>query len=107
MLARFTRRSAAIQPRDHDPRDEFAARLAYHVDWRPWTPLLLLHNLEWLPTFSDPVGDYLLNVDAGVRITLIGNFFTEFKGELRHDETPAVGRKKDDWRLLFGLGWTF
>ncbi len=92
----------------HDgTREEFAARLAYHVDWRPITPVLLFHNFEYLPTFHDPGGDYLLNVDAGARITLIGNFFTELKGELRHDETPAPGRKKDDWRLLFGLGWNF
>jgi len=88
-------------------RDEFAARLAYHVDWGPITPVLLFHNFEWLPTFHDPTDDYLLNADVGARSTLIGNVFAEFKGELRHDETPAPGRQKDDGRLLFGLGWNF
>ena len=87
--------------------DEIAGRLAYHVDWRPVSALLLFHNFEWLPAFSGPFDDYLINTDAGVRVDVIGSFFTEFKGELRRDTTPAPGRKENDWRFLVGVGWAF
>jgi putative salt-induced outer membrane protein YdiY len=88
-------------------RDEIAGRLAYHVDWRPVSALLLFHNFEWLPAFSGPFDDYLINTDAGARVDVIGSFFTEFKGELRRDTTPAPGRKENDWRFLVGVGWAF
>jgi putative salt-induced outer membrane protein YdiY len=35
--------------RNAGTRDEIAGRLAYHVDWRPVSALLLFHNFEWLP----------------------------------------------------------
>jgi putative salt-induced outer membrane protein YdiY len=88
-------------------RDEIAGRLAYHVDWRPVSALLLFHNLEWLPAFSGPFDDYLLNGDAGLRVNVTNSFFTEFKGELRRDSTPAPGQKENDWRFLVGVGWNF
>ena len=81
-------------------QDEIAGRLAYHVDWRPVSVLLLFHNLEWLPAFSGPFDDYLVNTDTGVRLNVTSSFFTEFKGELRRDSTPAPGRDKNDWRFL-------
>lgn len=90
-----------------DTTDEVSGRLAYHVDWRPVAALGLFHNFEWLPGFSDPFGDYLVNADAGARINVIGSLFTEFKAEMRYDATPAPGRDKEDWRFLVGLGWSF
>jgi putative salt-induced outer membrane protein YdiY len=87
--------------------EHFAARLAYHVDWRPWEPLLLFHNLEYLPSLSDPAGDYNLNADAGLRATIVKSLFSEIKLELRHDSTPAPGAEESDFRLLVGVGWTF
>lgn len=32
---------------------------------RPVSALLLFHNFEWLPAFSGPFDDYLINTDAG------------------------------------------
>ena len=90
--------------RNAGTRDEIAGRLAYHVDWRPVSALLLFHNFEWLPAFSGPFDDYLINTDAGARVDVIGSFFTEFNGELRRDTTPAPGRKENDWRFLVGVG---
>jgi putative salt-induced outer membrane protein len=85
----------------------FAGRLAYHIDWRPFDPVLLFHNLEWIPAFESPTSDFLLNADAGARVTLAGNLFAEAKAEWRHDATPAPGRKESDWRYLLGVGWSF
>jgi putative salt-induced outer membrane protein YdiY len=87
--------------------DHVAARLAYHVDWTPVKPLKLFHNLEWLPNVTDWFGDYNLNVDAGLRATIYEGLFAEAKIELRYDNTPAPGAKKEDVRYLFGVGWAF
>jgi len=87
--------------------DYVAARLAYHVDWTPRDGIFLFHNLEYLPSFEDPTGQFLVNADAGVRFTLISKLFSELKVEWKHNEKPAPGREKDDFRLLVGLGWQF
>ena len=87
--------------------DRVAARLAYRVDYRPHEAVLLFHNLEWLPAFEDPFGNYNVNADAGVRATIVGDLFSEVKVELRYDSTPAPGAENTDVRYLFSLGWTF
>ncbi|MGH7305890.1 MAG: DUF481 domain-containing protein [Candidatus Rokuibacteriota bacterium] len=90
-----------------DKDDYLAARFAYHVDWTPHKVLKLFHNLEWLPDVTDWFGNYNLNVDAGLRATIYEGLFAEAKIELRRDNTPAPGAKKDDVRYLFGVGWAF
>ena len=71
------------------------------------TPLKLYHNLEYLPSFQDFGGDFLLNLDAGLRVTVWKSFFTDVRFEYRYDSTPASGRKKDDTRFVLGVGWEF
>lgn len=93
--------------RDEDSKSHAAARLAYHVDWKPHKMLTLFHNLEWLPAFYAPFADYNLNTDAGLRAAIIGAFFADLKVELRYDSTPAEGKKNEDLRFLVGVGWSF
>jgi putative salt-induced outer membrane protein YdiY len=94
---------------NYDPGDtdnRIAVRLAYHVDKKLNEKVTLFHNLEYLPAVEDP-GDYLLNVDAGVRATLTKSFFTEFKAEWKRDSTPAPDAEKNDLRFVLGVGWQF
>ncbi len=92
----------------HQPSEDHAAlRLAYHVDWTPHKALKLFHNLEYLPNVTEPFVDYNLNLDAGLRATILANFFAEFKFEFKYDSTPAIGARKEDLRYLVGLGWSF
>lgn len=93
--------------RDAGAEDHFAGRLAYHVDYRPHPLVLLFHNLEWLPSLEEPFNDYNLNGDAGVRATITGKLFTEFRVEMRYDATPAPGNDKLDSRYLVSVGWAF
>lgn len=88
-------------------REFFGPRLAYSVDWTPIQPLTLYHKLEYIPSFEDFRGDYLLNVDAGARVALWRGFFAELRYELRYDSTPAAGRDTTDARYIFGGGWSF
>lgn len=77
------------------------------MDYRPHDLALLFHNLEWLPAFEDPLGDYNINTNAGVRATIVGSLFSEARVELRHDSTPAPGADKTDVRYILSLGWSF
>jgi putative salt-induced outer membrane protein YdiY len=92
---------------DQPSEDHAALRLAYHVDWTPHKMLKLFHNLEYLPNVTEPFVDYNLNLDAGLRATIISDFFAEFKFEFRYDSTPAIDKKKEDLRFLVGVGWSF
>jgi putative salt-induced outer membrane protein YdiY len=93
--------------RHQDSTDHLGARLAYHVDYRPHPVVKLFHSLEWLPGFDDPIDDYNLNGDAGMRATIVGGLFSELKVELRYDATPAPGRDSTDMRYLMAVGWAF
>jgi uncharacterized protein DUF481 len=67
----------------------------------------LFDNLVWLPSFDGPFSDYLLDLDAGLRTTIIEGFFAEMKVVLRYNSSPAPGTEKSDVRYLFGVGWAF
>jgi putative salt-induced outer membrane protein YdiY len=88
-------------------RQFWGPRLAYAVDWTPFEPIKLYHTLEYLPSFSDFTGDYLLNIDAGLRAAIWKALFADFKIEFRYDSTPAPGKKSTDTRYLVGVGWKF
>jgi putative salt-induced outer membrane protein YdiY len=88
-------------------RSYLAARLAYYVDWVPVEPLTLFHSLEYMPSFDDPTGKYLLNIDAGLRAKMWKDLFGEFKIEYRYNSAPEPGRKTTDVRYIVGAGWQF
>lgn len=93
--------------RDAGSDDRVAARLAYRLDYRPHDVVLLFHHLEWLPGFEDPLDDYNIHADAGVRATILGGLFSELKVELRYTSTPAPAAEHTDVRYLLSLGWSF
>jgi Protein of unknown function, DUF481 len=82
-------------------------RFAYAVDWTPIHQLMLYHKLEYIPSFEDFGGDYLLNIDAGARLTMWKGLFAELRYEFRYDATPASGRHRTDQRYILGAGWAF
>lgn len=90
-----------------DATDFVAARLAYAVDWTPVSPLKLYHSLEYLASFEDFTGDYLINLVAGAKLKITKAFFGDFRYEYAYDSTPARGREKSDTRILVGVGWEF
>lgn len=83
-----------------------AARLAYHVDKKLNDKVTLFHDLEYLPSLDD-LSDFNVNADAGVRAALTKQMFSQFRVEWRYDAQPAPGARKNDVRLLLGVGWEF
>jgi hypothetical protein len=88
-------------------REFLGPRLAYAVDWTPLHLLMLYHKLEYIPSFEDWRGDYLLNLDAGARVTMWKGIFAELRYEYRYDSTPASGNHRTDQRYILGAGWAF
>src|SRR5690606_13417278 len=71
-----------VQPQ---PTQDFALRLAYHVDRAfDGDRIKLVHNLEYLHSMKD-TGDYLVTADAGVRFAFTSRMFSEMKGKLIYD----------------------
>jgi putative salt-induced outer membrane protein YdiY len=87
--------------------EHFAARLAYHLDHKLNQSVSLVHNVEYLPSVTDPFGDFNLNADAGLRAMLTKSMFAEMKVEWKYDSTPAPDAEKNDLRYTLGLGWNF
>jgi putative salt-induced outer membrane protein YdiY len=86
--------------------DHFALRLAYHFDRKFNDKVNFFHDLEYLPSIEDS-SDFNVNTDAGVRVTLTKNMFTEFRFEWKYDGEPAPGAAQNDLRYLLGVGWAF
>lgn len=94
---------------DYDPgstNNDIAVRLAYHYDRQLMENVKFFHNLEYLPAIEDP-GDYLLNIDAGVRANLTEKFFAEGKILWKRDSTPADESMKNQLDYIIGVGWQF
>jgi putative salt-induced outer membrane protein YdiY len=83
-----------------------AARLAYHLKKEINATAAFFHNFEYYPSL-ERMDDYLIITDAGIRFTLTGQMFAEYKAEFRYDATPAEGASRSDLRHLVGLGWKF
>jgi putative salt-induced outer membrane protein YdiY len=90
-----------------DANDFLGPRFAYAIDWTPVAPLKLYHTLEYIPSFEDFTGDYLINIVAGAKVKIAKGFFGDFRFEWAYDSTPAPGREKADTRFILGVGWEF
>jgi putative salt-induced outer membrane protein YdiY len=91
---------------DDTSNDYMSVRFAYHLDSQLSDRVSVFHNVEYLPAIDDP-SDYTLNADVGLRATLSGSFFTQFKIEYKRDSQPAAGSLKNDLLYTIGVGWQF
>jgi putative salt-induced outer membrane protein YdiY len=89
-----------------DSADHFALRLAYHFDKKINDKVNFYHNMEYLPSIEH-LSDFNINTDAGVRVTMLKNMFTELKLEWKFDNEPAPGAAHNDLRYILGVGWAF
>ena len=84
-----------------------ALRLAYHVDKTLVSGRVsLFHDLEYIPSVQDG-SEFLVNTDAGMRVSLTANMFSEIKAKLAYDNQPPVGTKSATSELRIGVGMTY
>jgi hypothetical protein len=88
-------------------REYWGPLLAYGLEWHPVKRLELFHTLEYLPSFSEFTDNYLLNIDAGIHVSVWRGFFVEFRAEYRYDSEPPGSTHEADTRLILGPGWEF
>ena len=88
-------------------RSFWGPQLEYGVEWTPVKRVELSNTLEWYPSFSDFTRNYVLDTQAGIRVTFWQHTFFELRGEYHHDSEPAPSAKRGEYRLIFGPGWNF
>ena len=88
-------------------RSYWGPQLEYGVEWTPAKRVQLSNTLEWYPAFSDFAGNYILDTQAGIRVTFWRHTFFAIRGEYHHDSEPAPTAREADYRLMFGPGWKF
>ncbi len=89
-----------------DANEQVTARIAYHVAKRFNEKVELLHELAWYPAIED-LGDYFLNTEFNVRVSLTDVLFTDFKVIFDYDSTPASGADNKSLKSILGLGLDF
>jgi len=89
-----------------ETNEEFALRLAYHLDKTINAKVKFIHNLEYLPSLEDGT-KFLVNADAGVRTELTKSLFLEAKLEWTFNSAPAPDKNKGDLKYILAVGWTF
>jgi putative salt-induced outer membrane protein YdiY len=92
--------------RNAGTENRLSARLAYGGTYTPHEMVTLFHDLEYFPSLED-IGDFNVAANAGLRVTLVASLFSELKAQWRHDQTPAPGAERNDYRYLMSLGWSF
>ena len=82
-------------------------RLAYHLD-RAWDQgrVKLFHNLAVFPSIED-TSKFLAQADAGVRVSLMGNMYSELKANVTYDNKPAPGARETTSQVLIGVGISY
>jgi putative salt-induced outer membrane protein YdiY len=89
------------------PNENVSARVAYHVDKSFFDGNVKIFNdLEYFPSVQN-VSVYLLLADAGVRVAMTKNMFSELKAQVNYDSKPGPGTTRTDQKYTLGVGWTF
>lgn len=88
-------------------RSFWGPQLEYGLEWTPAKRLEFENTLEWYPSFSDFIGNYVLDIQAGVKFTFWQHTFLAVRGEYHHDSEPAPSAKRAEYRLIIGPGWSF
>lgn len=94
----------ATQPRANE---NASVRLAYHVDKSlDGGRISLFHSLEYLPSVQN-TSEFLVNTDAGMRVNLTSNMYSELKAKLAYDAQPPAGAKATTSEIRVGVGLSY
>jgi putative salt-induced outer membrane protein YdiY len=93
--------------RKPDSTDSYvSARAAYHYDRVLVENVKFINNAEIIPSLED-LDKYNINADAGIRVKISDQFFTDFKVEWKYDSQPSSTAMKNDFRYILSVGWEF
>lgn len=84
-----------------------AGRVAYSID-KSWGNgrIKVFHTLAFLPPLEGS-NDYLIQGEAGVRTTIVGNLFSELKADVNYNSQPGADARETTTQISLGIGMTF
>lgn len=89
---------------EDDQRDHgLFLRLAQNGALKINERVTFIESVEYKPKFED-FNDYLLNVEAALRVSLMGNLYFQLTVTDRYDNQPAAGTKRNDLSMIGSLG---
>lgn len=83
-----------------------AGRVGERFEYKFSTGARIWENLEWL-TQVDRVENWILNVEVGVSAPITKALDARLVAQDSYNNQPAVGRLKNDLKLMAGLGYRF
>jgi putative salt-induced outer membrane protein YdiY len=87
--------------------ENVSARVGLHADKSFCDDKFKVYtDASYLPSIQNSSA-YLVLFDAGARMALTKNMFTELRTEQNYSSTPGPGAKRTQSRYLVGVGWTF
>jgi putative salt-induced outer membrane protein len=92
--------------RDGVTDDYFTLRLAERFDKKLNDTVKLWEALEYLPQV-DRFENYIINAEIGIEVALSKKLVERTFFQDTYDSEPAPGRKKNDMKLVFAIGYKF
>lgn len=86
--------------------DYISARAASDLLWQFHDDWIFTQKLELFPSLEDS-DDLFGRADNRLRATLTATMFAQLQYVFEYDNTPAVGKDREDHLVALTLGWTF
>lgn len=86
--------------------ETISLRIAYRLEHQISEDTKLVHRVEAFPSIEDG-DDYYLQAVTELTTSLTDSMVASVAHTIDYDNTPAVGRKNADNRVLLTVGWTF
>ena len=89
-----------------DDSDYIAARLANNLFWQINEQTSFEQTAEAFPSIED-VDDFYGKLDNKAKVKLSDKMYAQLQYVFDYDNTPALGKERDDHTLTLGVGWSF
>ena len=91
---------------DSEDNDYVALRTGWSIEHDISASTQFFHYGQWLPSLEDS-DDQLVKTETGVHVKVNGSLYVEGKVLYDWDQTPAIGKDKEDTTYILGVGWDF
>jgi len=87
-------------------KDYVALRTAWNIEHKFTDATTFFHYGEWLPSLENS-DDQLISTETGVNVKVNGSLNVQAKVLYDWNQSPAIGKDKEDTTYILGVGWDF
>lgn len=98
--------SAVTEQLEHHTETYAGLRVGQRFEHKFATGARVWQNLEWIPQV-DRFANWILNFEAGISAPVIKALDVRLVAQDSYDNRPAIGRLKNDLKVLAGVGYRF